>query len=63
MRGVIDVFVGQIKRDDLAAFCVNAVCVKTNFSLVLSTIKCRSPVPILARSGTGNPHARRLSVV
>src|SRR5271167_2569657 len=25
MRGVIDVFVGQIKRDDLAA-----VCVKTN---------------------------------
>jgi len=38
-------------------------CSSVHMSPVLSTIKCRSPVPILARSGTGNPHARRLSVV
>src|SRR5271165_3395172 len=53
----------QARRFAVPCFSNNHSPAPRSFNPVLSTIKCRSPVPILARSETGNPHARRLSVV
>src|SRR5271165_6170434 len=66
MRGVIDVFVGQVKRDDLAA-----VCVKTNCNLRQArrfAVPCfsnnhspapRSFSPCCQRSSAGRPKRPR----